>query len=206
MRRKLRNPYDEDINKCFACGPKNPIGLKLTFEESEDYVHGLWHPTKDYMGYVNVLHGGIIATLLDEIGAWYVSVKVGTAGVTSELKVKYLKPVFISNGDISLRASSIELSEKNIILHCELFDGNGKLCAEARSDFFLYPEAIAKGKFGYPGKEAFHAESEIVTRITELIARYSPACRQAGCSVPDSGREFDDMLFLCFNSTINIIP
>lgn len=158
MRKKIVNPYEPDQNKCFACSRNNPIGLKLNFEESENYLHATWSPSEHYQGYNNVLHGGIIATLLDEIGAWCVNVKIGTAGLTSELKIKYLKPVFITNGDIDLRAEIKSISDRNVILHCELFDGKGKLCSEAESDFFIYPEEIARRKFGFPGKEAFQPD------------------------------------------------
>jgi uncharacterized protein (TIGR00369 family) len=102
--KKIINPYDKELNMCFGCSPKNPFGLKLQFEESEEFLHAIWHPSEQYQGYTNILHGGIIATLLDEIGAWCVSVKIGTAGVTSEMKTKYLSPVFINKGNITLKA------------------------------------------------------------------------------------------------------
>ena len=155
MKRALVNPYDPRLNKCFACSDNNPIGLKLKFEESEDFVHARWTPQNQFQGYVNVLHGGIIATLLDEICAWCVNVKAGKAGVTSELKIKYLKPVFISGGEIEIRASIKENKERNVKLRSELYDSNGKLCAEAESDFFIYPDTIARKKFGFPGPDAF---------------------------------------------------
>ena len=155
MQRKIKNPYDPELNKCFGCSKKNPIGLKLEFEEVDDYVRALWEPGEYYQGYVNVLHGGIIATLLDEVGAWCVSVKEGTAGVTSELKVKYLKPVFMNRGKIEIRAKIRKTDGKYVYLNCELADGTGKVCAESETIFFMYPEEIARRKFGFPGKDYF---------------------------------------------------
>ncbi|MBN1387448.1 MAG: PaaI family thioesterase [Bacteroidales bacterium] len=155
MRRKIKNPYNPEINKCFGCSCKNPIGLKLQFEEVDNYIEAKWEPNEYYSGYVNVLHGGIIATLLDEICAWCVSVKLGTAGVTSELKVRYLKPVFMNRGTITLRASIERTDDRYVYLKSELADGDGKLCTEAYSTYFVYPEEYAKRKFGFPGKEYF---------------------------------------------------
>jgi uncharacterized protein (TIGR00369 family) len=154
--KKIINPYNREQNMCFGCGIANPMGLKLTFSESEEFIHALWQPTDNYQGYPNVLHGGIIASLLDEIGAWCVSVKVGTAGVTSEMKTKYLAPVYMNRGQISLRASVEHKSEKSATILCHLFDGQSKLCAEAITEYFLYPVAIAKKKFRYPGRDAFY--------------------------------------------------
>lgn len=155
MRRKITNPYDQKVNKCFGCSSNNPIGLKLEFEEFDDYVIAEWEPLEYYQGYKNVLHGGIIATMLDEIGAWCVNIKIGTAGVTTELKVRYLKPVFMNRGAVKMRAHIIKTEGRHVHLKCELADGQGKLCAEAESVFFTYPEELAKRKFGFPGREYF---------------------------------------------------
>ncbi|HDZ41158.1 MAG TPA: PaaI family thioesterase [Bacteroidetes bacterium] len=155
MRRKIINPYDPQLNKCFGCSKSNPIGLKLEFEEDDDYVTAAWEPEEYYQGYINVLHGGIIATMLDEVGAWCVTVKTGTAGVTSELRVRYLKPVFMNNGRILLKARIVKTEGRIVYLKCDLSDGNGKICAEADTIFFTYPEEVAKRKFGYPGQEYF---------------------------------------------------
>src|SRR4030043_801333 len=103
--KKLRNPYNGDKNLCFGCGQNNPLGLKLVFEECDEYLHAKWHPSEFYQGYINILHGGIAATLLDEVGAWCVSVKIGTACVTSDMKINFLHPVYITKGDISIKAT-----------------------------------------------------------------------------------------------------
>jgi uncharacterized protein (TIGR00369 family) len=156
--KKIKNPYNPTENRCFACSVSNPIGLKLTFEESEKYLHATWTPSELYQGYHNLLHGGIISTLLDEIGAWCVNVKIGTAGVTSELKVKFLKPVWLNKGDILLKAEIIEKDKKSVQLKCYLYDSTQTLCAEAETVFFIYPEEIARKRLKFPGKEAFYYE------------------------------------------------
>ena len=155
MRRKITNPYNPQINKCFGCSTSNPIGLKLKFEEIDEHVVAEWEPEEYYQGYINVLHGGIIATMLDEVAAWCVTVKTGTAGVTTELKVKYLKPVFMNKGKIRLRARVVKTEGRYVNLKCELMDSSDKICAESETLFFTYPEDVAKRKFGYPGQEKF---------------------------------------------------
>jgi uncharacterized protein (TIGR00369 family) len=154
--KKIINPYDSELNMCFGCSQKNPAGLKLQFEESEEYIHATWQPSEMYQGYTNILHGGIIASLLDEIGAWCVSVKIGTAGVTSEMKTKYLSRVFINKGSITLKASIAEQTKNSARINCYLYDGQSKLCAEAVAEYFIYPPEIAVRKFRYPGREAFY--------------------------------------------------
>ena len=155
-RTRIRNPYDATQNGCFGCSVSNPIGLKLTFEESEHFLHAVWEPSPEYQGYKNVLHGGIIATLLDEIGAWCVSVKAGTSGVTSSLTVKYLKPAYISKGSFTLDAEITSREGSITRLRCRLFDGDGIQCAEAEMDYYLYPLHVAHKRYHYPGKDAFY--------------------------------------------------
>ena len=153
--KKVKNPYPADEYKCFACSPSNPIGLKLKFEQDNDSLWGIWDPGENYQGYHNVVHGGIIATLLDEVGAWYVSVKMGTAGVTKNLDIEYLKPLYINRGPVKISAKLKSREDNLANLHCELFDSTGQLCSSSESVFFLYPEEIAKRRFLYPGMEAF---------------------------------------------------
>jgi uncharacterized protein (TIGR00369 family) len=155
-RTKIRNPFDPLQNLCFGCGPENSAGLKLTFEEDDENLYARWQPSIHFQGYTNVLHGGIIATLLDEVGAWCIYVKAGTSGVTSSMTVRYLKPVYISKGAVSIEASVISREEKSVRLLCRLFDGEGKKCAEADLDYFIYPENVARQRYSYPGKEAFY--------------------------------------------------
>jgi uncharacterized protein (TIGR00369 family) len=156
--KKIKNPYDNELNMCFGCSQKNSIGLKLKFEEHEEFLHASWQPAAEHQGYPNILHGGIIAALLDEIGGWCISVKIGTAGVTSEMRTKYLAPVFISKGKITLKASVAEKKTKTVVIKCFLYDGQSKICAEAEAEYFIYPQEIAVKKFRYPGREAFYEQ------------------------------------------------
>lgn len=157
-RKKIRNPFDADKYKCFGCSPSNPAGLKLTFEEEGGKLFASWDPLPHFQGYVNVLHGGIIATLLDEVGAWCIYVTACTSGVTSSMTVRYLKPVYISKGTVRIEAELVMLQEKSGLYRCRLYDGEGKQCAEADIEYFLYPEKIARQRFHFPGREAFYED------------------------------------------------
>lgn len=158
QRIKIKNPFDHDQNGCFGCSEGNPFGLKLTFEEDEQGLYAEWEPQIHFQGYGNVLHGGIAATLMDETGAWAVYIKAGTSGVTSSMTVRYLKPVYISKGKIRIEAIMTAKEEKSARFLCRLFDGEGKLCAEADIEYFIYPVEIARRRYYYPGKEAFYSK------------------------------------------------
>jgi uncharacterized protein (TIGR00369 family) len=157
MRRKILNPYTKiDGYYCFGCAPHNDQGLQLEFYEEDDYLISEWEPKGFLQGYFNILHGGIQATLIDEIGNWLVMIKLKTGSVTSELKVRYLKPVRIDKkGNIKLVAK-LTKTEKNLAeVHVDLYDADGIKCAEGDPVFFVYPQQIAKRKLYFPDYEDF---------------------------------------------------
>ena len=159
--RKIINPFPpawrEEYN-CFGCSPQNEIGLHLQFYDNENEVIAGWIPEKKFMGYPDVIHGGIQATLLDEIGGWTVYVKCETAGVTQEMTTTFHHPLRISKGEATLKCRLVEIKEKQAILHAELFDGEGRLCSAAKMVYYIYPQNIAQERFHYPGLQAFYDE------------------------------------------------
>ena len=65
--RKRSMDYEND-ERCFVCGKRNEHGLRLDFELiGEDRVRTEFTPPKRFQGWKDVLHGGIIATILDEV-------------------------------------------------------------------------------------------------------------------------------------------
>lgn len=80
-----------------------------------------------------------------------------TAGVTSELNIKYLKPVNISKGEITVRGKVISTSKRLAKISAELLDGDNQICATAEIDYFCFPENIARAKYHYPGHDAFYS-------------------------------------------------
>ena len=76
---------------CFVCGPLNELGLHLKFETEENGVsRTVWTPDKMHQGYVNLTHGGLIATVLDECMVrmlWHLDVPAVTARFELELKL-----------------------------------------------------------------------------------------------------------------------
>ncbi|MGQ7871287.1 PaaI family thioesterase [Sunxiuqinia sp. sy24] len=157
--RKIRNPHlsgDPQLYRCIGCSPHNPVGLNLEFWDDGESIISMWQPRSEFMGWVNVLHGGIQATLLDEIAAWVVYTKCATAGVTAELQVKYLKPLHTNQGEIRIEGKLVEQNKRLAIIHAKLLNDEDELCAEADVKYFIYPEVVARKKFHYPGVEAFY--------------------------------------------------
>ena len=157
---KIKNPFIElsrghDYN-CFGCSPFNEIGLQLDFWEDGEELITKWQPRKSLEGWTGVLHGGIQATLLDEMAGWVVMIKMKTAGVTAEMNVEYLKPLTLSKGEITVKGKLISIEKRIAKIECSLFDNEGVEYAKAKLSYFHFPERIAKERYKYPGIEAFY--------------------------------------------------
>jgi uncharacterized protein (TIGR00369 family) len=80
-------------NRCFGCGDANPVGLHLEFFLADDgSVVSRGIVTDSYEGPKGYLHGGIIATLLDETMSKAVRAR-GFTAMTRHMEVDYLRPV-----------------------------------------------------------------------------------------------------------------
>ncbi|MCI0474370.1 MAG: PaaI family thioesterase [Ignavibacteria bacterium] len=154
--RNIKNPFAKSDNYgCFGCKPDNPSGLSMTFFEEDDKVVSRWTPKELFQGYGHVLHGGIQATLADEIASWFINVKLKTAGVTSKLEIEYLKPVYVNRGEIILEAVLGEMRGQDAVIHVNIMDSAGTVCAKSVVTYYTFPPKIAERKLNYPGYEAF---------------------------------------------------
>ena len=80
-------------NHCFGCGQANPAGLKLAFSLAPDgSVVSFATVSDNYEGPPGYLHGGIIATLLDEAMS-KANRANGVTAMTRQMQIEYLKPV-----------------------------------------------------------------------------------------------------------------
>ena len=98
---------------CFGCAPDNENGLKMEFYEDGDDIVSIWDPADHFQGYNFILHGGIRASLIDELAAWVIFVKLRTSGYTTRLDVKYIQPAYTNRGALTLRGRVKEM-KKNI--------------------------------------------------------------------------------------------
>ena len=61
---------------CFVCGSRNPVGLNLRFESDGKILRSRFTLCANHCGFLGVVHGGVLATVLDEIMVWGVAVQL----------------------------------------------------------------------------------------------------------------------------------
>lgn len=154
--KKIKNPWTELTGQgynCFACAPNNPYGLKMEFYEDGDDIVSLWTPHDNYQGWLNTLHGGIQATLLDEVGGWIIARKFQTSGMTTNLNIKYKRP--IPTGEeviIEVRAHARETKRNFVFIEASI-SHNGAICSTAEMTYYCFPKETAEKDFFFNGCE-----------------------------------------------------
>jgi uncharacterized protein (TIGR00369 family) len=77
---------------CFGCGKNNPIGMKLKFAKDGDTVRAEYTAPKEFQGWPGLLHGGILACLLDEAMS-HAAYTTGSTCLTASITIRQRQPI-----------------------------------------------------------------------------------------------------------------
>lgn len=118
---------------CFACGKDNPFGLHMEFtDEGEDYVCH-WQPQPHHQGWSQILHGGLVSTLLDEVMTWRL-VSRGLNVVTAEMTVRLKQPTPLDQ-ELTIRARLVTQRRRLFEVEAEISLPDGTVTATASGKF-----------------------------------------------------------------------
>jgi uncharacterized protein (TIGR00369 family) len=122
-------------HSCFVCGESNPKGLNLRSQTDGQIVRMHFVPGPEHVGFAQIVHGGIIATLLDEVMVWACAVKTKRFAFCAELSVRYLRP--LPPGEKTLLSAELVGDHRG-----RLFEAKAELGGESGTVF-----ATATGKY-----------------------------------------------------------
>ena len=131
----------EDDQMCFVCGARNRAGFRLSFHPEPD--GSLWTECvapKKFQGFKNILHGGILATLLDEVMVNVVYLR-GTVAVTAEMTVRLKRPVLVGER-LRIVGRVQRESRRTVEVASEARISSGVLVAEATA--LLVKKGVAR--------------------------------------------------------------
>ena len=145
MMKKIINPWSGHPKyNCFGCAPNNPFGLHMEFYEDGDYIVSYWQPERNYQGWVDTMHGGVLSTLIDETCGWVVTRKMQTSGFTTSLNVKFRKAVSTNEPRLTIRANIVKQMRNLLFIHAEILNSEGELCVEGETTYFLMNQEKAR--------------------------------------------------------------
>lgn len=117
---------------CFGCSPANLRGLQLRFWRSEKGCFTRCTITDELCGWGDLVHGGIIAVLLDEVAAWTIITHIARLGLTRKISIRYLRPVR-TNTELTVEGQLISHDDRAAVLRSTVHSAGGDLLAESES-------------------------------------------------------------------------
>ena len=148
--RAIINPWVGKTERynCFGCCPGNPQGVHMRFYWDGEQVISVWRANPNFVSWIDTLHGGIQATLLDEVCGWVVFYQLQTSGVTAKMEMRYRKPVSTLWPYVRLNGRLVERRHNIAVVHGEILNPDGECCAECTCTYFLISGEKAR-EMGY---------------------------------------------------------
>lgn len=127
---------------CFVCGADNPVDLKLDFGFDETSAFTTFDSPACFEGYEGVIHGGIIATLMDEAMAKIILSRKLVA-VTANMNIRYRKPLPVGT-KVTVSAEITEQKTRTIHARAFVKDNQNNVFAESESVFIVVKKLDAE--------------------------------------------------------------
>lgn len=128
---KVLGEFNGRWDLCFGCGQKNPIGLKLNFKWDGNGACGEFTPKEEFQGWPGVLHGGIIANIIDEAASWAFNFE-GIFVVTAKMEILFHHPALIGE-TLSIASNITAKNGKRGSAYTRITRKDGTLIAEGNS-------------------------------------------------------------------------
>ncbi len=125
---------------CFGCGPHNALGMRLRFAREGDSVVTTYTPPSGFDGPPGVLHGGLQATICDEVAGWALVGLLGRMGFTTSMTVRYMRPVRVGV-ELTARARIVSVKGAIVTLRVKLSQDGKTGCTASVS--YTLPTADA---------------------------------------------------------------
>lgn len=120
---------------CFGCGPHNDRGLKMRFWRRGDEVITRFVPVAGHDGPPGCLHGGLQATMADELAGWTLVGLKGRMGLTTSLNARYMRPLKL--GEEVLGRGAIISEEGDVVVIRVILEQGGRTAFRSRVNFNL---------------------------------------------------------------------
>lgn len=135
-------------NHCFGCGAANKTGLRLKFftDETGRVLSKIKVP-KRFEGPPGYMHGGAIATLMDEAMSKANRAR-GVTAMTRQMEVEYLRPVPLGV-PLLLEGRLTSVDGRKHFCEAEVTNAEGRVLAKAKGLFLaIDPLKIGRARSG----------------------------------------------------------
>lgn len=124
----------ENDNFCFCCGARNPHGLHLDIQEDGQGVSAVFTVPAYLQGFRDVVHGGVVSTLLDELMAHAVNRAIGGHAATVQMEVSFRRPA-PTGQPLKIVGEVERVNGRRIHARGSILDADGQALARAKALF-----------------------------------------------------------------------
>ncbi|MHB8717594.1 MAG: PaaI family thioesterase [Candidatus Dormibacteria bacterium] len=148
----LNDRSDYQVN--FVHGLRNPHGLHLEYALDGDSVVTTWTPTADHAGFPGLVHGGLVAAVLDDIMG-RCSVLEKRWVVTGRIEVRFRAPATVGT-PLRAEAWTTRTTRRLLVAQGRVVAAGGEVVAEASGTYLPVPSTmIADMVRSWPGFSEF---------------------------------------------------
>lgn len=140
-------------NRCFACSPDHPTGLRLAFHVEGDEVVTRFTPKETHVGAPSVMHGGLVTTVADEVACWALIALRGKFGFTGTMSSRFPRAVRVGvelEGRARITSDSVRMPKVEARL-----TQDGVTCFSSTMSFIVLDQSGAEQMLGGPLPEAW---------------------------------------------------
>lgn len=122
------------VKNCFGCSPDNPSGLKVKFKIENGALLGEFHSSHNHEGPPSIVHGGVIAAIIDESFAAFAVQILGTDARTVRAEIAFRRPAYLKD-KLHIQTTLKEENRRLITLQARVYV-DSTLIAEGRGTLF----------------------------------------------------------------------
>ena len=131
---KLSHARENDY--CVVCGKKNSYGLQIKYELIEDgKISGKWVPELKHEGINGIIHGGLLATVIDEAMSRAI-IAMNIHALTVELNVRFHHYV-VAGEEVNILGWVVSKNKRKICTEGILLRENGEKILQANGTFLI---------------------------------------------------------------------
>ena len=138
------NTTRSDGSRCFVCGPDNPDGLQLIFSLENDVCRASFTPEAHTVGYDDLVHGGILFAVLDDVMANWLFLK-GVRAHTAKCEIRYREPVHLGT-TLVLEGRAKQVKGRMVMMEGKAVRAeDGVVVAETMASFMIVDGTLQLG-------------------------------------------------------------
>lgn len=135
-----------DNYNCFVCSSSNPIGLDLDINFTNNSAFANFNLSNLYSGFPSIIHGGIQACIIDEIGFWAMFNTRRQIGFTQKIEIDYLSKMGIDL-DLKVEGKEVSFSSNTSNIEVSVFDDK-EIKTKGIVSYKLISDSAIKKLFG----------------------------------------------------------